>query len=195
MSLNYLMLFPHDKQSVSYMLINVSQQKLRHLNIFHMLGSNVSLDLLNSAAGAWLFVDVMDFLRKSFCRQKMLVPNACIFKLDESAQINEHLMLVLFVCILISTVDELMSKSHLQRSYLPLSPTQSSQSAVPNQSSQCPPTSPPPCSSSSSSMSSSSSSSSLLGLETVQPQPPPPPPPQQQQQQGMMGGPECLHGE
>ncbi|XP_029700912.1 D site albumin promoter binding protein a [Takifugu rubripes] len=72
-------------------------------------------------------------------------------------------------------------------------PSQSSQSAVPNQSSQCPPTSPPPCSSSSSSMSSSSSSSSLLGLETVQPQPPPPPP-QQQQQQGMMGGPECLHG-
>lgn len=64
-------------------------------------------------------------------------------------------------------------------------PSQSSQSAVPNQSSQCPPTSPPPCSSSSSSsMSSSSSSSSLLGLETVQPQP----------QQGMMGGPECLHG-
>uniref|UniRef100_A0A3Q4BDZ8 BZIP domain-containing protein n=1 Tax=Mola mola TaxID=94237 RepID=A0A3Q4BDZ8_MOLML len=60
-------------------------------------------------------------------------------------------------------------------------PSQSSQSAVPNQSSQCPPTSPPPCSSSSSSMSSSSSSSSLLGLET-------------QQQQGMMGGPECLHG-
>lgn len=85
--------------------------------------------------------------------------------------------------------------------------SQSSQSAVPNQSSQCPPSSPPPCSSSSSSMSSSSSSSSLLGLETVQPQPPPPPPPQQQQpqqpqqqqqqpqQQGMMGGPECLHGE
>ncbi|KAM3595680.1 uncharacterized protein V6R79_001069 [Siganus canaliculatus] len=84
-------------------------------------------------------------------------------------------------------------------------PSQSSQSAVPNQSSQCPPTSPPPCSSSSSSMSSSSSSSSLLGLETVQPQPPPPPPQQQQQQQqppqqqqqqqqGMMGGPECLHG-
>lgn len=61
-------------------------------------------------------------------------------------------------------------------------PSQSSQSAVPSQSSQCPPTSPPPCSSSSS-MSSSSSSSSLLGLETVQPQ-----------QQGMMGGPECLHG-
>uniref|UniRef100_H3CFK8 D site albumin promoter binding protein a n=1 Tax=Tetraodon nigroviridis TaxID=99883 RepID=H3CFK8_TETNG len=53
-------------------------------------------------------------------------------------------------------------------------PSQSSQSAVPNQSSQCPPTSPP-----------------LLGLETVQPQAPPPPP---QQQQGMMGGPECLHG-
>ncbi|XP_029976306.1 D site albumin promoter binding protein a [Salarias fasciatus] len=74
-------------------------------------------------------------------------------------------------------------------------PSQSSQSAVPNQSSQCPPTSPPPCSSSSSSMSSSSSSSSLLGLETVQPQPPPlPPQQQQQQQQGMMGGPECLHG-
>ncbi|XP_041664214.1 D site albumin promoter binding protein a [Cheilinus undulatus] len=73
-------------------------------------------------------------------------------------------------------------------------PSQSSQSAIPNQSSQCPPTSPPPCSSSSSSMSSSSSSSSLLGLETVQPQPPPPPPQQQQQQQGMMGGPECLHG-
>lgn len=90
-------------------------------------------------------------------------------------------------------------------------PSQSSQSAVPNQSSQCPPTS-PPCSSSSStsSMSSSSSSSSLLGLETVQPQPPPPPPPpplppQQQQQQppppsspppppGTMGEPECHHG-
>ncbi|XP_034748871.1 D site albumin promoter binding protein a isoform X1 [Etheostoma cragini] len=71
----------------------------------------------------------------------------------------------------------------------------SSQSAVPNQSSQCPPSSPPPCSSSSSSsMSSSSSSSSLLGLETVQPQPPPPPPPLQQQPQGIMGGPECLHG-
>lgn len=62
-------------------------------------------------------------------------------------------------------------------------PSQSSQSAVPSQSSQCPPTSPPPCSSSSSSMSSSSSSSSLLGLETVQPQ-----------QQSMMRGPECLHG-
>ncbi|XP_058474522.1 D site albumin promoter binding protein a [Solea solea] len=74
-------------------------------------------------------------------------------------------------------------------------PSQSSQSAVPNQSSQCPPTSPPPCSSSSSSsMSSSSSSSSLLGLETVQPPPPPPPLPPQQQQQSMMGGPECLHG-
>ncbi|XP_054461552.1 D site albumin promoter binding protein a [Anoplopoma fimbria] len=79
-------------------------------------------------------------------------------------------------------------------------PSQSSQSAVPNQSSQCPPSSPPPCSSSSSSMSSSSSSSSLLGLETVQPQPPPPLPPpqqqqqQQQQQQGMMGGNECHHG-
>ncbi|XP_014883906.1 hepatic leukemia factor-like [Poecilia latipinna] len=71
-------------------------------------------------------------------------------------------------------------------------PSQSSQSAVPNQSSQCPPTSPPPCSSSSSSMSSSSSSSSLLGLETVQPQVPLPPP---QQQQGMMGGPELLNGE
>ncbi|XP_026203805.1 D site albumin promoter binding protein a [Anabas testudineus] len=77
-------------------------------------------------------------------------------------------------------------------------PSQSPQSAVPNQSSQCPPSSPPPCSSSSSSMSSSSSSSSLLGLETVQPPPqqppPPPPPPPTQQQQGMMGGPECLHG-
>ncbi|XP_076023707.1 thyrotroph embryonic factor-like [Genypterus blacodes] len=71
-------------------------------------------------------------------------------------------------------------------------PSQSPQSAVPNQSSQCPPSSPPPCSSSSSSMSSSSSSSSLLGLETVQPQPQPPPP--QPQPQGMMGGPECLHG-
>ncbi|KAM4550827.1 D site albumin promoter binding protein a [Fundulus diaphanus] len=70
-------------------------------------------------------------------------------------------------------------------------PSQSSQSAVPNQSSQCPPTSPPPCSSSSSSMSSSSSSSSLLGLETVQPQAPLPPP---QQQQSMMGGPELLNG-
>ncbi|XP_061675826.1 D site albumin promoter binding protein a isoform X2 [Syngnathoides biaculeatus] len=65
-------------------------------------------------------------------------------------------------------------------------PSQSSQSAVPNQSSQCPPGSPSPCSSSSS-VSSSSSSSSLLGLETVQHPPPPP-------QQGMMGGPECLHG-
>uniref|UniRef100_A0A8K9X1N3 D site albumin promoter binding protein a n=1 Tax=Oncorhynchus mykiss TaxID=8022 RepID=A0A8K9X1N3_ONCMY len=44
-------------------------------------------------------------------------------------------------------------------------PSQSSlQSAVPNQSSQCPPSSPPLCSSSSSSMSSSSSSSSLLDL-------------------------------
>lgn len=70
-------------------------------------------------------------------------------------------------------------------------PSQSSQSAVPNQSSQCPPTSPPPCSSSSSSMSSSSSSSSLLGLENVQPQAPLPPP---QQQPGMMGGPELLNG-
>ncbi|XP_017283136.1 D site albumin promoter binding protein a isoform X2 [Kryptolebias marmoratus] len=68
-------------------------------------------------------------------------------------------------------------------------PSQSSQSAIPNQSSQCPPTSPPPCSSSSSSMSSSSSSPSLLGLETVQQQAPQP-----QQQQSMMGGPECLHG-
>ncbi|XP_067111282.1 D site albumin promoter binding protein a [Osmerus mordax] len=65
-------------------------------------------------------------------------------------------------------------------------PSQSSQSAVPKQSSQCPPSSPPPCSSSS--ISSSSSSSSLLGLEKV-PQPPPP-----QQQQSMMGGPECLQG-
>uniref|UniRef100_UPI003AAD823F uncharacterized protein n=1 Tax=Centroberyx gerrardi TaxID=166262 RepID=UPI003AAD823F len=72
-------------------------------------------------------------------------------------------------------------------------PSQSSQSAVPNQSSQCPPSSPPPCSSSSSSISSSSSSSSLLGLETVQPPQPPPPPQQQQPQQGMMGGPECVH--
>nr|XP_057903658.1 D site albumin promoter binding protein a [Doryrhamphus excisus] len=69
-------------------------------------------------------------------------------------------------------------------------PSQSSQSAVPNQSSQCPPSSPPSCSSSSSSMSSSSSSSSLLGLETVQP----PPQPQQQQHPAMMGAPECLHG-
>ncbi|KAM9824292.1 D site albumin promoter binding protein a [Neosynchiropus ocellatus] len=67
-------------------------------------------------------------------------------------------------------------------------PSQSSQSAVPNQSSQCPPSSPPPCSSSSSSMSSSSSSSSLLGLETVQPQPPPQQPP------GMMGAGECVNG-
>ncbi|CAB1321031.1 unnamed protein product, partial [Coregonus sp. 'balchen'] len=66
-------------------------------------------------------------------------------------------------------------------------PSQSSlQSAVPNQSSQCPPSSPPPCSSSSSSMSSSSSSSSLLGLDNV------PPPPNGLP--GMMGGPECLHG-
>ncbi|XP_012684989.1 D site albumin promoter binding protein a [Clupea harengus] len=69
-------------------------------------------------------------------------------------------------------------------------PSQSSQSAVPSQSSQCTSSavSPPPCSSSSSSssMSSSSSSSSLLGLDVP---PPPPPPPQ-----GMLGGPECLHG-
>ncbi|KAM6958911.1 D site albumin promoter binding protein a [Aplochiton taeniatus] len=73
-------------------------------------------------------------------------------------------------------------------------PSQSSQSAVPNQSSQCPPSSPPPCSSSSSSssssMSSSSSSSSLLGLDTVQPPPPPPPPPPS----GIMGGPDGIHG-
>ncbi|KAG7257845.1 hypothetical protein CRUP_015223 [Coryphaenoides rupestris] len=61
-------------------------------------------------------------------------------------------------------------------------PSQSPQSAVPNQSSQCPPSSPPPCSSSSSSMSSSSSSSSLIGLETVQPQ-------------SSMGGPEGLHAD
>ncbi|XP_034055625.1 thyrotroph embryonic factor-like [Gymnodraco acuticeps] len=73
-------------------------------------------------------------------------------------------------------------------------PSQSSQSAVPNQSSQCPRSSPPPCSSSSSSMSSSSSSSSLLGLENVQPQPPPPPPLPPQQEQGMLGGPECPDG-
>uniref|UniRef100_A0A8C7XP98 D site albumin promoter binding protein a n=1 Tax=Oryzias sinensis TaxID=183150 RepID=A0A8C7XP98_9TELE len=74
-------------------------------------------------------------------------------------------------------------------------PSQSSQSAIPNQSSQCPPTSPPPCSSSSSSMSSSSSSSSLLGLETIQPQAPPQQQQQQQQQQqSMMGGAECIHG-
>lgn len=45
-------------------------------------------------------------------------------------------------------------------------PSQSSQSAVPNQSSQCPPSSPPPCSSASSS--SSSSSPSLIGLEVAQ---------------------------
>ncbi|KAL0962411.1 hypothetical protein UPYG_G00339690 [Umbra pygmaea] len=65
-------------------------------------------------------------------------------------------------------------------------PSQSSvQSAVPSQSSQCPPSSPPPCSSSSSSMSSSSSSSSLLGLDNV-------PPPQGPL--GIMGGPECPHG-
>ncbi|KAJ8000029.1 hypothetical protein DPEC_G00200570 [Dallia pectoralis] len=65
-------------------------------------------------------------------------------------------------------------------------PSQSSvQSAVPNQSSQCPPSSPPPCSSSSSSMSSSSSSSSLLGLDNVAPPQGPP---------GIMGGPECPHG-
>ncbi|XP_064802420.1 hepatic leukemia factor-like isoform X2 [Oncorhynchus masou masou] len=44
-------------------------------------------------------------------------------------------------------------------------PSQSSQSAVPNQSSQCPPSSPPPCSSASSS---SSSSPSLIGLEVAQ---------------------------
>ncbi|XP_055759878.1 D site-binding protein-like [Salvelinus fontinalis] len=43
-------------------------------------------------------------------------------------------------------------------------PSQSSQSAVPNQSSQCPPSSPPPCSSASS----SSSSPSLIGLEVAQ---------------------------
>ncbi|KAG5264452.1 hypothetical protein AALO_G00253930 [Alosa alosa] len=71
-------------------------------------------------------------------------------------------------------------------------PSQSSQSAVPNQSSQCPSSasSPPPCSSSSSScssISSSSSTSSLLGLDG--PQPPPPVPPSM-----LQGGPECLHG-
>ncbi|KAL2079992.1 hypothetical protein ACEWY4_023785 [Coilia grayii] len=76
-------------------------------------------------------------------------------------------------------------------------PTQSPQSAVPSQSSQCTSSaaSPPPCSSASSSsssssmsssMSSSSSSSSLLGLDI--PHPPPAPP------QGMLGGPECLNG-
>lgn len=64
-------------------------------------------------------------------------------------------------------------------------PSQSTQSAVPSQSSQCPPSSSPPCSSSASSissLSSSSSSSSLLGLDV--PQGP-----------GLLGGPECLHGE
>lgn len=63
-------------------------------------------------------------------------------------------------------------------------PSQSTQSAVPSQSSQCPPSSSPPCSSSASSissLSSSSSSSSLLGLDV--PQGP-----------GLLGGPECLHG-
>lgn len=57
-------------------------------------------------------------------------------------------------------------------------PSQCSQSAVPNQSSQCPPSSPPPCSSSSSS--GASSPPSLIGLEVAQPQ--------------MLGGTDCLHG-
>ncbi|XP_012677133.2 D site albumin promoter binding protein b isoform X2 [Clupea harengus] len=62
-------------------------------------------------------------------------------------------------------------------------PSHSSQSAVPNQSSQCPTTSPLPCSSASSSCSSSSASSSptLIGLEV---QAPP----------NLMGVPDCLHG-
>ncbi|XP_028836981.1 D site albumin promoter binding protein b [Denticeps clupeoides] len=65
-------------------------------------------------------------------------------------------------------------------------PPQSPQSAVPNQSSQCPSTSPLPCSSSSSSsssMSSASASSSptMLGLDMQMPQ-------------SMMGAPDCLHG-
>ncbi|KPP74638.1 thyrotroph embryonic factor-like [Scleropages formosus] len=60
-------------------------------------------------------------------------------------------------------------------------PAQSPQSAIPNQSSQCPPSSPTPCSSSSS-ISSSSSSPSLLGLEV------------QQVRQGLLGASECLHG-
>ncbi|KAL4616714.1 thyrotroph embryonic factor-like [Arapaima gigas] len=60
-------------------------------------------------------------------------------------------------------------------------PAQSPQSAVPSQSSQCPPSSPTPCSSSSS-ISSSSSSPSLLGLEV------------QQVRQGLLGASECLHG-
>ncbi|XP_062395423.1 D site albumin promoter binding protein b isoform X2 [Sardina pilchardus] len=63
-------------------------------------------------------------------------------------------------------------------------PSHSSQSAVPNQSSQCPTTSPLPCSSSSSSsstVSSASSSPTLLGLDM---QTPP----------NLLGAPDCLHG-
>ncbi|KAL2083994.1 hypothetical protein ACEWY4_019512 [Coilia grayii] len=64
-------------------------------------------------------------------------------------------------------------------------PSHSSQSAVPNQSSQCPTTSPLPCSSSSSSSSSTASSASssptLLGLDM---QAPP----------NLLGAPDCLHG-
>ncbi|XP_030014455.1 D site albumin promoter binding protein b isoform X1 [Sphaeramia orbicularis] len=58
-------------------------------------------------------------------------------------------------------------------------PSQSPQSAVPNQSSQCLPSSSPPCSTSSSP--SSSSSPSLIGLEVAQPQ-------------NVAGGTDCLHG-
>ncbi|XP_076010792.1 D site albumin promoter binding protein b isoform X2 [Genypterus blacodes] len=58
-------------------------------------------------------------------------------------------------------------------------PSQSPQSAVPNQSSQCLPPSSPSCSSSSSP--STSSSPSLIGLEVAQPQ-------------SLAGGSDCLHG-
>ncbi|KAM6967722.1 D site albumin promoter binding protein b isoform 2-T2 [Aplochiton taeniatus] len=58
-------------------------------------------------------------------------------------------------------------------------PSQSSQSAVPNQSSQCPPSSPPPCSSSSSS---SSYSPSLIGLEVAK-------------SQNLLGGSDFQHGD
>lgn len=61
-------------------------------------------------------------------------------------------------------------------------PSQSSQSAIPNQGSQCLPTSPPHCSSSSSPTSATASSPSLLGLDMHTPQ-------------SMMGSGDCLHGE
>ncbi|XP_063054953.1 D site albumin promoter binding protein b isoform X2 [Engraulis encrasicolus] len=64
-------------------------------------------------------------------------------------------------------------------------PSHNSQSAVPNQSSQCPTTSPLPCSSASSVSSTSSSASSsptLLGLDNMQGPP------------GLLGAPDCLHG-